>query len=119
LTPQVAPLEAEANQLKATAAIFTSKMAELEANRAKVDTDMRDHVVGKLPFNRDYFDDDGLGILAANHNGSTITITGMAGSEDKVFEYARKLREAVGFSSVLISSISLNENGYTFNIIVK
>ena len=119
LTPQVAPLEAETARVKSTVAIFTSKMAELEANRAKVDTDMRDHVVGKLPFNKDYYDVDGLGILAANHDGTTITITGMAGSEDKVFEYARKLREAVGFSNILISSIALGENGYSFNIIVQ
>ncbi len=119
LTPQVAPLEAEAAQIRATAAVFTSQKSELDANRAKVDTDMRDHVVGKLPFNVDYHDADGLGLLAANHDGSTITITGLAGSEDKVFEYARKLREAVGFSSVLITSISADEGGYTYNIIVQ
>lgn len=119
LTPQVAPLEAEAAQLQATAAVFTSKMNELAANRAKVDTDMRDNVVGKLPFNVDYHDADGLGLLAANHDGQTITITGMAGSEDKVFEYARNLREAVGYSSILITSISANDAGYTFTLIIK
>lgn len=119
LTPQVAPLEAEAAQIKATAAVFVSKMSALETNRLKVDTDMRDNVVGKLPFNVDYYDADGLGLLAANHDGNTITITGMAGSEDKVFEYARKLREAVGYSSILVTSISQADTGYAYNIIVR
>jgi Tfp pilus assembly protein PilN len=100
VTPQSAPIEAQTAQVTATAAAFRSRLLSLEGGRIKVDSDLKDRVVGLLPYNKEH-----LSLTSVNHNGSIIAITGAAADEDYIFQYARKLRESGGITTTVIQSI--------------
>jgi type IV pilus assembly protein PilM len=116
-TPLVAPLDTQATQIHATAAIFKSTASGLQANRTKVDNDLSAKVVGLLPESRDQ-----LSLTAVAHDGSTITITGTAASEVYVLDYTKKLR-ASG-AGIVIATIQANtlDDGtqtYIFNVTMR
>jgi type IV pilus assembly protein PilM len=122
LTPQNAPVDDQVAKLNATAAIFTSTMTELESNRAKIDSDMHDKVIGKLPGNK-----DSLGLTSVTHDGTVITINGVASDESYIFSYARSLREA-GFTTIvndITANVTTDEDTlistttYNFNLLLK
>jgi type IV pilus assembly protein PilM len=120
VTPLSAPIDTQAAQVRATAAIYTATMSDLNAGRTKVNEDLKVKVVGLLPANK-----INLGLTSVNHDGSAVTVTGTAADEDFVFTYARQLRESGGVSNVLVTSIqavpdeATNTNRYEFNIVVR
>jgi type IV pilus assembly protein PilM len=116
--PQLKPIETQIGQVTATTAVFTSTRDGLTTGRNKVDADMS-KIVELLPSNVD--------LLTVNHTGGGITITGLAPDEDYIFEYTRALRESGGISSLIITSIGLDEGKlqetgeyeYTFALLLK
>jgi len=98
--PQIKPIETQIGQVTATTAVFTSTRDSLTTGRNKVDADL-DKIVALLPSEVD--------LTAVNHTAEGITITGLAPDEDYIFKYTRALRESGGMSSLIISSITLEE----------
>jgi type IV pilus assembly protein PilM len=119
--PQLKPIETQIGQATATTAVFTSTRDGLTTGRNKVDADMS-KIVSLLPPPPQQVD-----LLTVNHTGGDITITGLALDEDYIFEYTRALRESGGISSLIITSIALDEGKlqetgeyeYTFALLLK
>jgi hypothetical protein len=58
-----------------------------------------------------------LSLISVGHDGSAMTVTGMAASEDYIFQYARKIRESgIG---VLVAQIQAAGEGYVFSFTIK
>ena len=97
---QITPLEATTNNLNAM-------LTSLEGGRREVDRGLT-QIASLVPADVD--------LTEINHSGNTITVSGIAPNEDKIFTYARDLRACGEFSSVIIfSSIEevSEENGGT------
>jgi type IV pilus assembly protein PilM len=116
--PQIKPIETQIGQVTATTAVFTSTRDGLTTSRHKVDADL-DKIVRLLPSNVD--------LLTVNHTAEGITITGLAPDEDYIFEYTRALRGSGRISSLIITSITLEEKEeegvavvqYNFELLLK
>ena len=116
--PQIKPIETQIGQVTATTAVFTSTRDGLTTGRYKVDADL-DKIVRLLPSNVD--------LLTVNHTAEGITITGLAPDEDYIFEYTRALRGSGRISSLIITSITLEEKEeegvavvqYNFELLLK
>jgi type IV pilus assembly protein PilM len=98
--PQIKPIDTQIGQVAATSAIFTSTREDLTTGRGKVNADL-DTIVRLLPSNVD--------LLAVNHSGEDIIITGLARDEDYIFQYARELRSSGAAPSLIIPSITREE----------
>ena len=122
--PLPAPVEAQVGQVRAVAAVFQTTMASLQTNRAEMDRDLKDTVVGKLPSSITEAGRD-LSLLAVAHSGGSITVTGVTTDVDFVFKYAQDLRSAGGINSVVITSLARMESdtggdaGYSFSLLLK
>ncbi len=103
--PLPAPVEAQIAQVRAVASVFQSTMTGLQTNRAKIDRDMKDTVVGKLPSSVTAAGRD-LTLESVNHDGDVIVVTGTTTDEKFIFTYSRDLRGAGGIASVVITSIA-------------
>ena len=122
--PLAAPVEAQIAQVRAVASVFQSTMTGLTTNRAKMDSDLKDVVVGQLPGSVTAAGRD-LTLTTVTHDGNVIVVTGTTTNEDFVFTYARNLRSAGGIKSVVIASISrvVTEEGeadtFQFSLLLK
>jgi type IV pilus assembly protein PilM len=117
--PQIKPIETQIGQVTATTAVFTSTRDGLTTGRHKVDADL-DKIVRLLPSS------NVVDLLTVNHTAEGITITGLAPDEDYIFEYTRALRGSGGISSLIITSITLEEKEeegavvqYNFELLLK
>jgi type IV pilus assembly protein PilM len=118
--PQIQPIETQIGQVTATTAVFTSTRDGLTTGRHKVDADL-DKIVRLLPSS------NVVDLLAVNHTAEGITITGLAPDEAYIFEYTRALRGSGGISSLIITSITLEEKEeegvavvqYNFELLLK
>ena len=90
--PAIEPLEA-------TAWTFEDTFINLGLERAKVDGDMT-QIVNAVP--------DEVDLTAVNHITESVTVTGIAQTEDRIFTYARSLRSGGRFTLVVISSIEVD-----------
>ena len=100
LRAAIGPTEATANELSA-------RIVTMERGRATFDEDLT-QIVGLAAQKVD------LG--SVNHGGSSVTIQGIASSENAIFAYARDLRSIGRFSRVWISSITDSTSGFSFTL---
>jgi type IV pilus assembly protein PilM len=118
--PQIQPIDTQIGQVTATTAVFTSTQDGLTTGRHKVDADL-DKIVRLLPSS------NVVDLLTVNHTTEGITITGLAPDEAYIFEYTRALRGSGGISSLIITSITLEEKEeegvavvqYNFELLLK
>jgi len=112
VTPLSAPIDAQVAAINARVNAFRSAMSDLQANRAKVNYDLKKRVVELLPA-----DKQDLTLTSVGHDGAMMAVTGTASSELYIFEYTRALRSSgIG---VLVSSIQAADAGYSFSLVVK
>ena len=123
VTPLSAPIDVQVSQINARTNAFRSTMTGLQMNRAKINDDLKRRITATLPSNK-----ENLTLTSVNHDGETISVTGVAASEEYIFQYTRKLRESgIG---VIVSSIQatgavpISETDtvtpkYEFSLIVK
>jgi len=117
---QFPAIDAQVSAVKATANTFTSTKATLDNSRAKIDSDLKDRVVGLLPFYK-----ENLSLTSVGHDGSTIAVTGTAADQTQIFAYTRALRQSGGISSVIINQIQAVTDqtgattGYSFSLTLK
>jgi type IV pilus assembly protein PilM len=88
---QLAPVEVEAG-------IFDTTLTSLEVGREQASAELVE-IVDLLPTT--------MYLTGIEHEGDSMTVSGMAPSEDDVYEYARDLRGS--FGSVIISSILVED----------
>ena len=118
LQEQIKQVEAGVAPVQARAKIFDDKFNELKVGREQVDRELTD-VVNLLPGTIDKTNG-----FEVNHNGKSVTVSGVATDEYDIFTYARDLRAK--FASVAISSIKAkydpdNPNkiiGYDFELLL-
>jgi type IV pilus assembly protein PilM len=113
LQDQIKEVEAELGPLGARAEVFTTTLASLKAGREQAINDLVD-VINLMPVNID--------LTGINHEGESVSVRGVAKTEDDVFSYARNLSDS--FDSVIISSIQAVEEsgwitGFEFELYLK
>jgi Tfp pilus assembly protein PilN len=91
-------IEAQLGPVAARAEIFTTTLASLEVGRGKAISDLVD-VINLVPGTID--------LTRINREGESITVSGIAQTEEDIFSYARNLNGS--FDSVIISSIKASE----------
>ena len=99
LQDQIGQVEAQLGPLGARAAVFTNTLASLKTGREQAINDLVD-VINLMPGTID--------LTGINHEGESVTVSGIAPTEEDVFGYARNLSDS--FDSVIISSIQAVEN---------
>jgi hypothetical protein len=103
---EIAALRAQVGSAGAIADELNNRIVTMERGSVIIDQDLHEIVnlaEGKVT----------LGSI--NHAGGSVTVTGAASSEGKVFSYARALRAGGRFSEVWISSISGGDGGFSFD----
>jgi len=83
--------------VEATTGVFNATLTELEEGKEKVDGDLS-QIVSLLPTK--------VNLTEVNHDGSSVTVNGIAPKEYDIFIYARALRGSGRFTAVIISSIT-------------
>ena len=84
---------------EARAGVFETTFTTLEQDRQRVDGDLTE-VVNLAPQSADF------NLHQVNHGSNSVTISGIALTEDEIFAYARALRSSGRFPTVIISSIT-------------
>jgi len=109
---QLGPIKTNIENTEATTGVFKTTLASLEKERVQVDVDLG-RMVNLLP--------PAVDISNVNHGGGSITISGVASTEDAIFQYARSLRGAGEGYTVIIQSINHDEESgdYSFNFLIK
>ena len=118
LREQVEQVEVRIEPVEARTGIFNTTFTSLGKAREQVDGDLSE-IVSLLPRDVD--------LRVVNHEGESVTVTGIAPDEDDIFQYARDLRNSGRFPIVIISSIAVEEveeeeeevEGFTFNFLLK
>ena len=113
--PQIESVEAQILPVEATTGVFNATLTELEEGKEKVDGDLS-QIVSLLPIE--------VNLIEVNHEGSSVTVNGIAPDETDIFEYAKNLRSGGRFTAVIISSITYEpdeEDGgeFEFDLLLK
>ena len=113
LQEQIKQVEAQLGPLEARAGVFVSTLFFLEVGRQDAINDLVD-VINLMPGTID--------LTGINHRGESVTVSGIAQTEEDVFSYARNLSDS--FDSVIISSIQAVEDsgwitGFEFELYLR
>ena len=102
LQDQTKQVDAQLGPLGARAAVFNTTLASLKVGREQAINDLVD-VINLVP--------EHIDLTGISHVGESVTVSGIADTEDDVFTYARNLSDS--FDSVIISSIqAVDEDGW-------
>jgi len=97
LEPQIELLTGQLVMSAATSNVIRATLADLKEGREEVDGDLSQIVTlaaGKV------------NLTGVSHSGGTVTLSGVAADEARIFSYARGLRGGGRFRTVFISSIT-------------
>jgi type IV pilus assembly protein PilM len=113
LQGQIKQLEAQLNPLAAKREVFNSVLSSLSLERAQVNTEVGE-AVSMMGSN--------IGLVGVSHDGTSLTVSGLAWTVNEILDYARDLRAR--FGNVTVSSIKAKEEngvilGYNFDLLVK
>jgi type IV pilus assembly protein PilM len=98
LQAQISPMETIANELSARASAMERGRESIYLDLDQIETLARGQV----------------SLTEVGHEGGSVTVSGTAADEDDIFGYARDLRNGGRFSVVWISSISSDEEVFSF-----
>jgi type IV pilus assembly protein PilM len=113
LTKNVAQLEQQLSQIQSQKDKFASVLANIGATGEVINTDLSQSTAVIVP---------GLDLSGINHAESGLALTGRAGTEQDIIQYARDLMDTGLFTEVTIQSItySSSDNGsYAYNMTIK
>jgi len=108
---QIAALNAQVGPLEATADELNARIIAMERGRATIHEDL-DRIVGLAG--------EKVTLSNVSHEGSSVTVNGVASDENDIFSYARDLRDSrdlandLRFSGVWISAINVDAGGFGF-----
>jgi len=106
-------LKTQVGSVEATAGELNARLTTIERGRATIDEDLTQIV--RLATNK-------VTLKSVNHGGSSVAVSGGASNVDKIFSYARDLRDltdsanALRFSKVWISSITGSSGAFSFDL---
>lgn len=101
-------LQTRVDNARAPAAALNTLLDRLDSNRLSATTD--------LGLISSYATQSGIYLEAVNYTADGVSISGVAGTVDEVFQYGWMLKDGGGFSSVTIPSISQGEEGIAFGM---
>jgi len=101
----IAALRVQIGSVGATADELNDRVVTMERGSASIDQDL--HEVVRLAEGK-------VTLGSVSHTGSSVSVSGTASSESKIFSYARALRDGGRFSEVWISSISGSGSSFSF-----
>lgn len=104
---EIAALKAGIGPMEATANELDTRITTMERGRATFDEDLTQIVM--LAAQK-------VNLGSVNQGGSSVTIQGVASSENAIFGYARDLRSSGRFSRVWISSITESKGEFNFKL---
>jgi type IV pilus assembly protein PilM len=113
LQGQIKQVETQLAPVETMAGIFNTTLTSLEAGREQASSDLID-IINLLPGSMD--------LTGINHDGDSITVSGIAPTVDYIFGYAEGLRN--NFGNATISSVDARERygwvtGYNFELYIK
>jgi len=106
-------LKTQVGSVETTAGELNARLTTIERGRATIDEDLTQIV--RLATNK-------VTLKSVNHGGSSVAVSGGASNVDKIFSYARDLRDltdsanALRFSKVWISSITGSSGAFSFDL---
>jgi type IV pilus assembly protein PilM len=112
LQEQIGLIQAQIEPVEATTGILNTTLTSLGESREVFDGDLSE--IDRLkPTTVDFTE--------VNHTGDTVTISGVAPDEKKIFKYARDLRSCDRNFTVIISSITAisEDEGFNFVFLLK
>jgi len=110
---EITTLKTQVGSAEATAGELNARLTTIERGRATIDEDLTQIV--RLATNK-------VTLKSVNHGGSSVAVSGGASNVDKIFSYARDLRDltdpanALRFSKVWISSITGSSGAFSFEL---
>jgi len=110
---EITTLKTQVGSVEATAGELNARLTTIERGRATIDEDLTQIV--RLATNK-------VTLKSVNHGGSSVAVSGGASNVDKIFSYARDLRDltdsanALRFSKVWISSITGSSGAFSFEL---
>jgi len=110
---EITTLKTQVGSVEATAGELNARLTTIERGRATIDEDLTQIV--RLATNK-------VTLSKVNHGGSSVAVSGGASNVDKIFSYARDLRDltdsanALRFSKVWISSITGSSGAFSFEL---
>jgi type IV pilus assembly protein PilM len=107
---EVAILKAGIGPMEATANELDARITTMERARATFDEDLTQIVM---------LASQKVNLSSVNHGGSSVTVQGIASSENAVFGYAKDLRSSGRFSTVWISSLTESKGEFNFSLSLK
>jgi type II secretory pathway component PulJ len=99
-------LKTQASSAEAIAGELDARITTLERERATIHEDLTQIVT---------LAQNNVTLGNVNHGGRSVSVQGVASSEDAIFDYARDLRSGGRFSRVWVSSITQGQGGFNFS----
>lgn len=106
LQKEILGLKTQASSAEAIAGELDARITTLERERATIHEDLTQIVT---------LAQNNVTLGNVNHGGRSVSVQGVASSEDVIFDYARDLRSGGRFSRVWISSITQGQGGFNFS----
>jgi Tfp pilus assembly protein PilN len=106
LQKEILGLKTQASSAEAIAGELDARITTLERERATIHEDLTQIVT---------LAQNNVTLGNVNHGGRSVSVQGVASSEDAIFDYARDLRSGGRFSRVWISSITQGQGGFNFS----
>jgi type IV pilus assembly protein PilM len=107
LQKEIIGLKTQVNSAQAIAGELDSRITTMERERATIHEDLTQIVT---------LAQNNVTLGTVNHGGRSVSVQGVASSEDAIFQYARDLRSGGRFSRVWISSITQGQGGFNFSL---